>query len=268
MLDAPLVVVFTKSGFSARIVAAYRPNVSILVLSDQPRTYRQLALVWGVIPELVHHCDSYDEMMQRAKQVVVARQLALCVIDRDTQRIDRLILASDISVKLPTAAGIELRRLSEGREHIMLRIRLILIEPRNVCVVFRAPQVRGERRAGTRITRPPAEIVVHRINDRSDKSIDRQLLINGLVRVYAEIRLKSRSSSISDERPGTAGRGVTDGAEFVLVYLLELDAGLGVDKEITLQVEIKIVPDQSALGAPFPVHPIPSKLAPAGPDDR
>ncbi len=76
MLASPLVVVFTKGGFSARIVASYRPGVSILVLTDQPRTYRQLALVWGVIPVLVPHCDTYDEMMQRARQAVVERDLA------------------------------------------------------------------------------------------------------------------------------------------------------------------------------------------------
>lgn len=76
MLASPLVVVFTKGGFSARIVASYRPGVSILVLTDQPRTYRQLALVWGVIPVLVPHCDTYDEMMQRARQAVIERELA------------------------------------------------------------------------------------------------------------------------------------------------------------------------------------------------
>jgi hypothetical protein len=76
MLHAPLVVVFTMSGFSARIVSAHRPGVSILVLTDQERTYRQLALVWGVILQLVPHCDSYDEMMARAKETVVSRQLA------------------------------------------------------------------------------------------------------------------------------------------------------------------------------------------------
>jgi pyruvate kinase len=76
MLQAPLVVVFTKCGFSARIVAAHRPGVSILVLTDQPRTYRQLALVWGVISELVPHCENYEEMMARAKDAVVAKALA------------------------------------------------------------------------------------------------------------------------------------------------------------------------------------------------
>jgi pyruvate kinase len=76
MLNSPLVVVITKSGFSARIVASYRPGVAILALTDQPKTYRQLALVWGVIPVLVPHYNTYDEMMVRAKEVVVERQLA------------------------------------------------------------------------------------------------------------------------------------------------------------------------------------------------
>ena len=59
-LGAPCLIVFTKSGFSARIVASHRPGVPILVLTDQERTYRQLALVWGVIPYLVPHCDTYE----------------------------------------------------------------------------------------------------------------------------------------------------------------------------------------------------------------
>jgi pyruvate kinase len=76
MLDAPCVIVFTKSGFSARIIASQRPRVPILVLTDIPRTYRQLSLVWGVIPELVRHCDTYDEMVRMALEVVKRRGLA------------------------------------------------------------------------------------------------------------------------------------------------------------------------------------------------
>ena len=76
MLGAPLVCVFTKSGFSARVVASKRPAVPILALTDELRTYRQLALVWGVVPELVPHCENYEEMMSRAKGAVVARELA------------------------------------------------------------------------------------------------------------------------------------------------------------------------------------------------
>jgi len=70
LLGASIIVVFTKSGFSARIVAARRPNVRIVVLTDNQRTYRQLALVWGVIPFLVPHCDTYEQMIELAKGIV------------------------------------------------------------------------------------------------------------------------------------------------------------------------------------------------------
>jgi pyruvate kinase len=93
MLHAPLVVVFTKSGFSARIVAAHRPGVSILVLTDEARTFRQLALVWGVIPELVPHCSNYEEMMGRAKDAVVVRDLA--------SKGDRIIVTAGVPFDVP-----------------------------------------------------------------------------------------------------------------------------------------------------------------------
>ena len=76
MLHAPCLIVFTKSGFSARVVASQRPAVPILVLTDQPRTYRQLALVWGVIPELVPHCETYEQMVRLALEAVRRRELA------------------------------------------------------------------------------------------------------------------------------------------------------------------------------------------------
>ena len=76
MLNAPALIVFTKSGFSARVVASHRPSVPILVLTDSPRTFRQLALVWGVIPELVPHCKTYDEMVRLALGAVQHRELA------------------------------------------------------------------------------------------------------------------------------------------------------------------------------------------------
>jgi pyruvate kinase len=76
MLGTPVVVVFTKSGFSARVVAARRPGVPILALTDVPRTYRQLALVWGLIPALVPHCRSYGAMWKLAHEEVKLRGLA------------------------------------------------------------------------------------------------------------------------------------------------------------------------------------------------
>jgi pyruvate kinase len=76
MLGAPAIIVFTKSGATARVIASHRPNVPILVLTDADRTFRQLALVWGVIPELVPHCDTYEDMLRFALEAVKRRGLA------------------------------------------------------------------------------------------------------------------------------------------------------------------------------------------------
>jgi pyruvate kinase len=75
-LGTPLVCVFTKSGFSARVVASHRPPVPILALTDTPKTARQLALVWGVVPELVTDQHSYDAMIGVALEAAVRRELA------------------------------------------------------------------------------------------------------------------------------------------------------------------------------------------------
>jgi pyruvate kinase len=93
MLRTPCLIVFTKSGFSARVVGSQRPAVPILVLTDQPRTYRQLALVWGVIPELVQHCATYDEMVRLALNVVRRRGLA--------RTGDRVIVTAGVPFDVP-----------------------------------------------------------------------------------------------------------------------------------------------------------------------
>jgi pyruvate kinase len=75
-LATPLVIVFTKSGFTARIVSSHRPGVPILALTDLPRTARQLSLVWGVIPELVPHGDSYEEVVKHGLAAALRRGIA------------------------------------------------------------------------------------------------------------------------------------------------------------------------------------------------
>jgi pyruvate kinase len=93
MLNSPCIIVFTKSGFSARIVASHRPGMPILVLTDQPRTYRQLGLVWGVIPELVPHCDTYEAMVRLALAAVARRGLA--------RPGDRVIVTAGVPFDIP-----------------------------------------------------------------------------------------------------------------------------------------------------------------------
>ena len=70
-VGAPFIVTFTQSGYTARIVSAQRPSVPILAITDQWRTYNQLALVWGVQPILFHGGISYSSMLDKARDVAL-----------------------------------------------------------------------------------------------------------------------------------------------------------------------------------------------------
>jgi pyruvate kinase len=93
MVNAPCVIVFTKSGFSARIVASHRPNVPIIALTDVEKTSRQLALVWGAIPVLVPHCNTYEEMVAHGLEAVQRLDLA--------KKGDRVIITAGVPFDVP-----------------------------------------------------------------------------------------------------------------------------------------------------------------------
>jgi len=71
-VEAPAIIVITKSGFSARLVSSYRPAVPIFAVTTDPRTYRQLAAVWGVRPVLWDGDDvSYESLFGFGRRCVV-----------------------------------------------------------------------------------------------------------------------------------------------------------------------------------------------------
>ncbi len=76
LMAAPLIVCFTSSGFTARTVASYRPSVPIFAVTPEAETFRQLALVWGVVPALVEHLPTYDSMLTVARHKLLALGLA------------------------------------------------------------------------------------------------------------------------------------------------------------------------------------------------
>jgi pyruvate kinase len=76
LVDAAAVITFTRTGSTTRLVSSYRPPVPILGVSDQERTWRQLALVWGVQP--VHCRDevNYDNMLAAAREYLFQNRRA------------------------------------------------------------------------------------------------------------------------------------------------------------------------------------------------
>ncbi len=47
-LDAQAIVIFSESGYTARLLSHFRPDQTILVATNNQKTYNQLALAWGV----------------------------------------------------------------------------------------------------------------------------------------------------------------------------------------------------------------------------
>lgn len=76
LLEAPAVLTFTKSGFTARVISSRRPPVPIVAVTDTERVCRQLELVWGVLPILCRGEASYDNMWESARAEIVRQSIA------------------------------------------------------------------------------------------------------------------------------------------------------------------------------------------------
>jgi pyruvate kinase len=75
-VGAKVVVAYTESGYTARLVAAFRPPMPILALTPNETVARQLALLWGVEAHRVPRVRSTDAIMSRARTEVRRRGLA------------------------------------------------------------------------------------------------------------------------------------------------------------------------------------------------
>jgi pyruvate kinase len=65
-VDAKAILAASLSGYSGRIVCRYRPELPILVTTDNERVERQLTLSWGVMPFLLPACHSVEELVDRS----------------------------------------------------------------------------------------------------------------------------------------------------------------------------------------------------------
>ena len=61
-LGAQHIVCFTMSGFTAKLMSAYRPNANIIAATQSDEVMRQLSLYWGAQPVKVRPVEHSDEM--------------------------------------------------------------------------------------------------------------------------------------------------------------------------------------------------------------
>jgi pyruvate kinase len=75
-LDCRLIVAFTESGTTARLLSSYRPRAPIAAVTPNDATFRRLALVWGVVPVASIPSATTDEMIRQGEALLKARGLA------------------------------------------------------------------------------------------------------------------------------------------------------------------------------------------------
>ncbi len=68
-IDAAAIAVCTLSGMTARMVSRFRPPVDILGMTTNRKTWRKLALSWGVCPALCEEFKSTDVLFYTAAKM-------------------------------------------------------------------------------------------------------------------------------------------------------------------------------------------------------
>ncbi|MFN3324015.1 MAG: pyruvate kinase [Bryobacteraceae bacterium] len=68
------IVVFTASGFSARLIARYRPPVPIFAFTQNAGVARQMNLIYGITPVISSNTGSTDEMLALMERILLEKK--------------------------------------------------------------------------------------------------------------------------------------------------------------------------------------------------
>jgi pyruvate kinase len=74
-LEAKAILVPTRTGFSARRVARFRPEIPIIALAPDEAVRRRLSLVWGVMPLTAERYGDFLTDMEHFREAVLATGL-------------------------------------------------------------------------------------------------------------------------------------------------------------------------------------------------
>jgi len=72
-LRARAIAVFTQSGRTAQYVSNYRPSCPIYAFTPRSDTYRRMAMLWGVVPELIELGTDVNDLVRRGEAVLLAK---------------------------------------------------------------------------------------------------------------------------------------------------------------------------------------------------
>jgi len=92
-IGAQVIICCTRSGQTARLVAKYRPQATIIVASPYEKTLLRAMLLWGTCPIQIAEAQSTDKMIAEAKSAVLKSGLA--------NPGDRVVMVAGIPVGVP-----------------------------------------------------------------------------------------------------------------------------------------------------------------------
>ena len=75
-LDAKFIVVFTQTGFAARLMSKFRPNQPIIALTPSTWVARRMNILWGVQPFVLKDVGEYHEqIVERVDDFLLSRDI-------------------------------------------------------------------------------------------------------------------------------------------------------------------------------------------------
>ncbi len=85
-LDAKAIVAFTESGFTARMIARYKPLQPIVAFTPNEKTHTQLLVTFGCTPVLIKKVKMLNEAVTEAKAYMLKNKIA--------QKGDKVVIAT------------------------------------------------------------------------------------------------------------------------------------------------------------------------------
>jgi pyruvate kinase len=90
---AALIVAFTLSGTTARLLSRFRPKVPVVAFSPNQEVRRRLALLWGVVPRVLEPIQDTEAMVRRVEEELLSRGL--------TQKGDKIVIVFGAPIGQP-----------------------------------------------------------------------------------------------------------------------------------------------------------------------
>jgi pyruvate kinase len=75
-IEAKYIVVFTQTGFTARLMSKFRPNAPVIALTPSTWVARRMNILWGVVPSVLRDIGAYHEqIVEKVDQFLLGKGL-------------------------------------------------------------------------------------------------------------------------------------------------------------------------------------------------